>query len=72
MSVGESDVVKVRDELMDVKHLVSVDADGLEQWVPVMKAGFPLSVADVGTVLEALGVEAPPHWLARRTRSTSS
>ena len=32
----------------------SVDADGLEQWVPVMKAGFPLSVADVGTVLQAL------------------
>jgi len=61
LSVGESDVVKVRDELMDVKHLVSVDADGLEQWVPVMKAGFPLSVADVGTVLEALGVEPPPH-----------
>ena len=41
-----------------------MDADGLEQWIPVMKAGFPLSAADVGTVLEALGVEPPPH-LAR-------
>ena len=42
---------------MDVKHLVEVNDDGLEQWVPVMKAGFPLSVADVGDVLLALGVD---------------
>jgi exopolyphosphatase / guanosine-5'-triphosphate,3'-diphosphate pyrophosphatase len=34
------DVVKVRDGLMDVKHLHTVDADGLEQWSPVVKAPF--------------------------------
>lgn len=34
--------VKVRAELMDIKILQQVNADGLEQWTPVMKAGFPL------------------------------
>src|SRR3954447_14116597 len=51
--------VKVRGGLMDVKHLVRVDDDGLEQWVPVMKAAFPLSAAHVGSVLETLGVSGP-------------
>ena len=57
----ESDAsVKVRDELMDVKHLEHVNDDGLEQWRPVLKAHFPLAAADVGLVLTALGVAAPP------------
>jgi exopolyphosphatase / guanosine-5'-triphosphate,3'-diphosphate pyrophosphatase len=59
LSRGGTDAVKVRDALMDVKHLVEVDDDGLEQWVPVLKAGFPLSAADVGAVLAALRVDAP-------------
>ena len=33
--------VKVRDGLMDIKFLREVDADGLERWEPVMKAGLP-------------------------------
>jgi exopolyphosphatase/guanosine-5'-triphosphate,3'-diphosphate pyrophosphatase len=45
---------------MDLKHLEQVNADGLEQWRPVMKAAFPLRAADVGSVLDALGVVAPP------------
>ncbi|HYN61084.1 MAG TPA: hypothetical protein VET87_16310, partial [Rubrivivax sp.] len=32
--------VKIRDALMDIKLLREVNADGLEQWTPVMKAGF--------------------------------
>ena len=51
----DGDMVKVRDELMDVKHLLQVNDDGLEQWVPVMKAAFPLSAADVGAVLAGSG-----------------
>ena len=54
------DNVKVRDDLMDIKVLVEVDADGLEQWRPVMKAGFPLPAADVSKVLEALHLPRPP------------
>jgi exopolyphosphatase/guanosine-5'-triphosphate,3'-diphosphate pyrophosphatase len=51
--------VKVRDDLMDVKVLREVNAKGLEQWCPVMKAGFPLPAAEVKKVLEALHVQAP-------------
>ncbi|MFZ0704831.1 MAG: hypothetical protein WAM71_04445, partial [Candidatus Korobacteraceae bacterium] len=51
--------VKVRFDLMDIKTLVEVNADGLEQWKPVMKAKFPLPAAEVKKVLEALGVPAP-------------
>jgi exopolyphosphatase / guanosine-5'-triphosphate,3'-diphosphate pyrophosphatase len=51
--------VKVRDDLMDVKILREVNADGLERWEPVMKRGFPLSATDVAEVLEALEVPAP-------------
>jgi len=48
--------VKVRDRLMDLKTLEQVNADGLEQWRPVMKAEFPLPAAEVTKVCTALGV----------------
>jgi exopolyphosphatase/guanosine-5'-triphosphate,3'-diphosphate pyrophosphatase len=65
LSVRGTDAVKVRDGLMDVKRLLEVNDDGLEQWVPVMKAGFPVSVTDVGSVLSALGVDVPSSHLSR-------
>jgi exopolyphosphatase / guanosine-5'-triphosphate,3'-diphosphate pyrophosphatase len=52
--------VKVRDDLLDVKLLLEVDADGLERWEPVMKEGFPLPAAQVSKVFDALGVDPPP------------
>jgi exopolyphosphatase / guanosine-5'-triphosphate,3'-diphosphate pyrophosphatase len=51
--------VKIRAALMDIKVLREVDADGLEQWTPVMKAGFPLPAAEAAKVLEALGLPVP-------------
>jgi exopolyphosphatase/guanosine-5'-triphosphate,3'-diphosphate pyrophosphatase len=51
--------VKVRDALMDIKVLKQVNADGLEQWIPVMKAGFPLAPADAASVFEALQQPVP-------------
>ncbi len=51
--------VKIRDALMDIKELREVNADGLEQWTPVMKAAFPLPDAAAGKVLVALGLPAP-------------
>jgi exopolyphosphatase/guanosine-5'-triphosphate,3'-diphosphate pyrophosphatase len=51
---------KLRAELMDVKRLQATNDDGLEQWLPVMKASFPLSADDVGFVLESLGVAKMP------------
>ncbi len=59
LSAQGTDAVKLRDDLMDVKHLVTVDENGLQQWVPVLKAEFPLPSADVGAVLSALRVDSP-------------
>ena len=56
---GAGDNVKVRDALMDIKVLREVNADGLEQWTPVMKAGFPLPAADAARVFESLRVPVP-------------
>jgi exopolyphosphatase/guanosine-5'-triphosphate,3'-diphosphate pyrophosphatase len=52
--------VKVRDGRMDLKVLEQVDAHGLEQWRPAMKAAFPLAEADVATVSAALHVAPLP------------
>jgi exopolyphosphatase/guanosine-5'-triphosphate,3'-diphosphate pyrophosphatase len=60
LSTEGTDTVKIRADLMDVKHLIAVDENGLQQWRPVMKAGFPLSSEEVGIMLSALRVEAPP------------
>lgn len=57
---GAGDNVKVRDALMDIKVLREVDRDGLEQWTPVMKAGFPLPAAEVRRVFTALHLDTPP------------
>ncbi len=57
---GAGDNVKVRDALMDIKVLREVDGNGLEQWTPVMKAGFPLPATEVARVFAALRLDPPP------------
>ena len=52
--------VKVRHDLLDIKVLREVDADGLERWEPVLKHGFPLPAAEVSRMFDALGVVPPP------------
>jgi len=59
--------VKIRDALMDIKVLREVNADGLEQWTPVMKAGFPLPAGEAGKVLDALGLPIPTQFQASYT-----
>lgn len=59
LSVASEASVKVRDGLMDVKVLEAIDGDGLEQWKPALKAEFPLPVAGVRGVFDALGIPAP-------------
>src|SRR5215510_3798204 len=56
---------KVRDELMDIKVLREVDADGLERWEPVLKQAFALPAADAAKAFALLGLPAPE--LARDT-----
>ncbi|HYN78950.1 MAG TPA: hypothetical protein VES73_14305, partial [Lamprocystis sp. (in: g-proteobacteria)] len=55
--------VKVRDGLLDIKQFETLDADGLEQWRPVLKAGFPLPAATLERVFAALCL--PPPTLGR-------
>ena len=56
---GANDNVKFRDALIDIKVLREVDADGLEQWTPVMKAGLPLTAADAAKVFDSLHLPTP-------------
>ncbi len=59
LSAEGVDAVKVRDGLMDIKHLEQVDDDGLELWNPVMKSPLPISATDAAAVLAALRVAMP-------------
>lgn len=59
--------VKVRDGLMDVKVLRKTDANGLEQWAPLMKRKFPLSALDAQQVVQALRI--PIYQLQRESYS---
>src|SRR5262245_13969972 len=51
--------VKIRADLLDVKVLQQVDEAGLEQWMPVLKAGFPARAATLVEVFQAMRVDAP-------------
>lgn len=55
LSAGSGNV-KIRDALVDIKMKREVNANGLEQWTPVMKAGFPLPVAEAAKLQDALDV----------------
>ena len=55
----DSQNVKVRDDLMDIKLLREVDDHGLERWEPVMKAAFPMSAEQVADVARALDITPP-------------
>ena len=59
VSLASDASVKIRDELLDVKQLQHVNREGLEQWLPVLKASFPVDAAQLRTVLDALGVSIP-------------
>jgi exopolyphosphatase/guanosine-5'-triphosphate,3'-diphosphate pyrophosphatase len=55
---GEANA-KVRDNVMDIKVLREMNADGLERWEPVMKQSFPIAAADVAKVSASVGVAVP-------------
>lgn len=48
--------VKVREGSLEVKRLRRVSGDGLEQWAPSLRAGFPLGPPDWRELLDALGL----------------
>ncbi len=59
LSPVSSENVKVRDGLLDIKKFQLANADGLEQWKPVLKHGFPLPQAEIKSMFEVLGVPVP-------------
>ena len=67
ISADGGDNVKVREDVLERKRLLQVNEDGLEQWLPVLKAGFPVSADVVGEVLEALRVTHRPLGRAAYT-----
>jgi exopolyphosphatase/guanosine-5'-triphosphate,3'-diphosphate pyrophosphatase len=50
---------KVRFDLLDIKVLTEVDEHGLEQWIPVMKATFPLGTEELEKMLDFLEIPIP-------------
>src|SRR5271157_557501 len=54
---------KIRAALMDIKVLVAEDR-GLEQWKPILKAGFPLESSVIATQVFP-SLELPPPVLTK-------
>jgi exopolyphosphatase / guanosine-5'-triphosphate,3'-diphosphate pyrophosphatase len=59
LSAASIQNVKVRSDLIDIKVLQHTNADGLEQWMPVMKHGFPLPGGEIQHIFEQLRTDAP-------------
>src|SRR5262249_31932316 len=59
LSLESDECVKIRDGLLDVKHLELVNDDGLEQWKPIVKEELPVSAAELRAVLAALRPAVP-------------
>jgi hypothetical protein len=59
LSKESNNNTKIRDMLMDIKTLKEVNDDKLEQWCPIMKAGFPIKKETVIEVFKAFNVPVP-------------
>ncbi len=59
LSEKSSDNTKIRNKLMDIKTLLRVNNDGLEQWTPILKAGFPIHITDLAIVFKAFNIPLP-------------
>ena len=55
LSTAADALVKLRAGLLDIKRLRQVDDDGLQQWVPTLKAPITLAPDDVDEIVAALG-----------------
>lgn len=59
LSRNSDENIKIRFDLIDVKSLQKVNADGLEQWLPVLKTGFPIAADELSALAKILKVELP-------------
>src|SRR5690242_7102767 len=63
--------LKVRDGVLELKELVDVSAEGLERWMPTIKAPFPLGAAVVARLSARLRISTLPED-RKSTRLNSS
>ena len=59
LSETGNDNTKIRDELMDIKTLLRVNSEHLEQWTVILKAGFPIHISDLAIVYKAFNLPIP-------------
>lgn len=59
LSRNSDENVKIRFDLIDVKSLQKVNVDGLEQWLPVLKTGFPIAADKLSELAKILKVDLP-------------
>lgn len=59
LSSLSNDNTKIRDMLMDIKYLVQVNENKLEQWNPLIKASFPISLDNLKIVANSWKIELP-------------
>ena len=59
LSSAGNDNTKVRDELLDIKTLLRVNDDGLEQWTVLLKTGFPIHINKLALVYKAFDITFP-------------
>jgi exopolyphosphatase/guanosine-5'-triphosphate,3'-diphosphate pyrophosphatase len=59
LSTKSMDNTKIRDMLMDIKYLVQVNEQKLEQWYPLLKAGFPITPEDLRQTIKAWKIDVP-------------
>lgn len=67
LSGKSNDNTKVRDMLMDIKYLVQINDDKLEQWNPLLKASFPISVESLQQVIKSWKIELPQEQIKEMT-----
>jgi hypothetical protein len=59
VSLASPHNVKIRNDQLDIKLLVSVDVSGLEQWRPLLKSAFPLDENAIDALWRAWGLPEP-------------
>ena len=67
LSSESNDNTKVRDMLMDIKYLVQINEDKLEQWNPLLKASFPISVESLKQVIKSWKIELAEEKIKEMT-----
>ena len=59
LSKHSNNSTKIRDDLIDIKTLVNVSDSNLEQWMPVMREDFPISLNKVKQLFGHWKVSTP-------------